>query len=81
MFRRIGLLAVACFAVVTTGSAFAGETLMEPTTVEMAVDEPAPPAKAACARCHDGRSAFKLTGHACSRCHGTVVVRTATDSK
>lgn len=27
------------------------------------------PAKATCASCHDGRSAFKLTGHGCSRCH------------
>jgi c(7)-type cytochrome triheme protein len=29
----------------------------------------APPAKPTCARCHDGTTAFKLTGHACSRCH------------
>jgi c(7)-type cytochrome triheme protein len=28
-----------------------------------------PPAKATCARCHDGGAAFKLTGHACNRCH------------
>jgi hypothetical protein len=28
-----------------------------------------PPAKATCARCHDGNAAFKLTGHTCSRCH------------
>ncbi len=28
-----------------------------------------PPAKATCARCHDGDAAFKLTGHACNRCH------------
>jgi hypothetical protein len=29
---------------------------------------PAPP-KRACARCHDGGAAFKLTGHGCARCH------------
>jgi hypothetical protein len=28
-----------------------------------------PPAKARCARCHDGGAAFKLTGHSCNRCH------------
>lgn len=28
------------------------------------------PAKPTCAPCHDGKTAFKLTGHACSRCHG-----------
>ncbi len=28
-----------------------------------------PPAKATCARCHDGGPAFKLTGHSCNRCH------------
>jgi len=28
-----------------------------------------PPAKATCARCHDGGAAFKLTGHSCNRCH------------
>jgi c(7)-type cytochrome triheme protein len=27
------------------------------------------PAKATCAPCHDGRVAFKLTGHGCARCH------------
>ncbi len=32
-----------------------------------------PPAKATCARCHDGGAAFKLTGHSCNRCH--LVVR------
>jgi c(7)-type cytochrome triheme protein len=30
---------------------------------------PGPP-KRACAPCHDGRVAFKLTGHGCARCHG-----------
>ncbi|HWN67979.1 MAG TPA: cytochrome c3 family protein [Haliangium sp.] len=30
---------------------------------------PGPP-KRACAPCHDGRAAFKLTGHGCARCHG-----------
>jgi c(7)-type cytochrome triheme protein len=28
-----------------------------------------PPRKQACARCHDGRTSFKLTGHTCARCH------------
>lgn len=28
------------------------------------------PPKPACARCHDGVHAFKLTGFACARCHG-----------
>ncbi len=28
------------------------------------------PAKASCAPCHDGRRAFKMTGHGCARCHG-----------
>ena len=28
------------------------------------------PPKAACAPCHDGRAAFKMTGHGCARCHG-----------
>lgn len=28
------------------------------------------PAKATCAGCHDGATAFKLTGTACLRCHG-----------
>jgi c(7)-type cytochrome triheme protein len=32
-------------------------------------DIPGPP-KRACAPCHDGRVAFKLTGHGCARCHG-----------
>jgi c(7)-type cytochrome triheme protein len=27
------------------------------------------PRKAACAGCHDGVLAFKMTGHACGRCH------------
>jgi c(7)-type cytochrome triheme protein len=30
---------------------------------------PGPP-KRACRPCHDGRVAFKLTGHGCARCHG-----------
>ncbi|RMH43724.1 MAG: hypothetical protein D6689_04305 [Deltaproteobacteria bacterium] len=30
----------------------------------------AAPAKAACAPCHDGVIAFKMTGHGCKRCHG-----------
>lgn len=30
---------------------------------------PGPP-KRACVPCHDGRAAFKLTGHGCARCHG-----------
>jgi hypothetical protein len=28
------------------------------------------PAKARCAGCHDGKAAFKMTGHGCARCHG-----------
>lgn len=32
---------------------------------------PGPP-KRACAPCHDGRAAFKLTGHGCVRCHGSA---------
>jgi hypothetical protein len=28
------------------------------------------PGKAACAPCHDGEKAFKMTGHGCARCHG-----------
>lgn len=32
--------------------------------------EIAPPTKQACAPCHDGGDAFKLTGHSCARCHG-----------
>ena len=28
-----------------------------------------PPRKQSCARCHDGRTSFKLTGHTCGRCH------------
>jgi c(7)-type cytochrome triheme protein len=33
------------------------------------VAELATPAKATCARCHEGRTAFKLTGTTCTRCH------------
>jgi len=33
------------------------------------VSELAAPAKAACAGCHDGGTAFKLTGTTCRRCH------------
>ncbi len=29
----------------------------------------APPPKKGCEPCHDGKAAFKLTGHACKRCH------------
>ncbi len=32
---------------------------------------PAPPTKARCGTCHDGTTAFKMTGHGCARCHGT----------
>jgi len=31
---------------------------------------PPPPKKPVCAPCHDGKSAFKMTGHGCRRCHG-----------
>jgi c(7)-type cytochrome triheme protein len=37
---------------------------------ERLADMPSP-RKQSCARCHDGRAAFKLTGHTCSRCHTT----------
>lgn len=42
-----------------------------PATVTM----PPPPAKATCAPCHDGRLAFKMTGHGCARCHGEPAAR------
>ncbi|HUQ02740.1 MAG TPA: cytochrome c3 family protein [Kofleriaceae bacterium] len=29
------------------------------------------PKKPACAPCHDGKRAFKMTGHGCARCHGS----------
>lgn len=32
----------------------------------------APPRKATCLGCHDGKTAFKVTGHSCSRCHGVL---------
>jgi c(7)-type cytochrome triheme protein len=35
-----------------------------------AIAVPTPP-KATCAPCHDGATAFKLTGHGCARCHRT----------
>jgi c(7)-type cytochrome triheme protein len=38
---------------------------------ERLADMPSP-RKQSCARCHDGRAAFKLTGHTCSRCHTTA---------
>jgi c(7)-type cytochrome triheme protein len=31
---------------------------------------PTPP-KSTCAGCHDGETAFKVTGHGCARCHGS----------
>jgi hypothetical protein len=31
---------------------------------------PPPPEKERCAGCHDGKAAFKMTGHGCKRCHG-----------
>ncbi len=33
------------------------------------------PAKATCAGCHDGGTAFKLTGTSCTRCHGGARAR------
>lgn len=37
---------------------------------QVAPDQPlSRPTKQQCARCHDGGRAFKMTGHACSRCH------------
>ena len=44
-----------------------------------ALDDLPPPAKATCAPCHDGAIAFKLTGHACSRCHGEVATTSAAE--
>jgi c(7)-type cytochrome triheme protein len=41
--------------------------------VDVAAADPAAmptPAKATCAPCHDGKTAFKLTGTSCKRCHG-----------
>jgi c(7)-type cytochrome triheme protein len=38
--------------------------LTSPTVLSLAT-----PAKATCARCHDGQVAFKLTGTTCTRCH------------
>jgi hypothetical protein len=32
---------------------------------------PEPPAKARCGTCHDGTTAFKMTGHGCAKCHGS----------
>jgi c(7)-type cytochrome triheme protein len=44
-----------------------------PTAAEArTVDVIETPKKAACADCHDGRTAFKMTGHACARCHGQL---------
>jgi c(7)-type cytochrome triheme protein len=43
-------------------------------------DMPAP-GKPSCVRCHDGRVAFKVTGHACARCHVPAQLRTATGSR
>jgi c(7)-type cytochrome triheme protein len=37
-----------------------------------AVDVIETPKKPACAGCHDGKTAFKMTGHACARCHGQL---------
>jgi hypothetical protein len=35
------------------------------------VDGPPPsPEKASCRACHDGKAAFKMTGHRCAQCHG-----------
>ncbi len=31
----------------------------------------AAPAKPTCTPCHEGKRAFKMTGHGCARCHGT----------
>ncbi len=35
------------------------------------LDALTPPAKQTCAPCHDGDSAFKMTGHRCTTCHGS----------
>ena len=34
------------------------------------IDTIGAPTKAQCLRCHDGETAFKVTGHNCARCHG-----------
>ena len=49
-----------------------GEILLDTATVAAArtVDVIERPAKPTCAPCHDGQTAFKLTGHSCGRCHG-----------
>ena len=41
--------------------------LTSPTVLSLAV-----PAKTTCAPCHDGQTAFKLTGTTCTRCHPGV---------
>jgi c(7)-type cytochrome triheme protein len=41
------------------------------TDADSVAEIPGPP-KRVCAPCHDGRAAFKLTGHGCARCHGGV---------
>ena len=43
------------------------DDLSSPTVLSLAV-----PAKATCAPCHDGQTAFKLTGTTCTRCHPGV---------
>ena len=42
MFRKLGLLAVACLMVLTAQAAQASDTLITPTTTAMDVDAPAP---------------------------------------
>ncbi|HXV15002.1 MAG TPA: zinc-dependent metalloprotease [Candidatus Krumholzibacteria bacterium] len=44
MFRKLGLLAVACFMVVSAEAASAGQTLIEPSATALEVDAPAAPA-------------------------------------
>ena len=58
-------------------------TATPPRSSSTSLADMAKPAKNTCARCHDGRAAFKLTGHTCGRCHITPPgpIRRATGSR
>jgi len=45
-------------------------TCHESVATSAKLEEIGPPAKAICASCHNGGTAFKITGHGCVRCHG-----------
>jgi c(7)-type cytochrome triheme protein len=52
------------------GRALACAACHDPAMASAAGDAPLPaPAKPSCAPCHDGATAFKMTGHGCARCH------------